>query len=384
MTLKAAVRARKRRSTRWSVLGLRTLRRLFGRYARELVVLCSVFSRADQRFSALFMPSHGPQDGASNLRGYLIAQRLRILGWNASVCHPSLTLRQRRRIIRFLRPDVILMQMARHPLNRPSLYEVPTVFDIDDADYVDPCQTANVVNAIEQSAAVIAGSQTVAEYCRQQNRNVHVVWTGTPVSNDVMRPQVDRDRVVTWAALRPVLCPAEARFVHAVLRSLIKLTSDFRFLLYCDDGSRAYETFADQFRKLGIDVETRPLFTKYSDFLESLDDAAVGLAPLVDMSGFSAGKSFGKLLAYMDRGIPIVTHPVVDHPLFFENGSNGYMAESADDWALIIAGLLADPAQRQQIADAARIDLRRRLSTEEAARQVEAVLMGVIRKFRTT
>jgi glycosyltransferase involved in cell wall biosynthesis len=163
-----------------------------------------------------------------------------------------------------------------------------------------------------------------------------------------------------------------------VLRRLVKLNNDFQFLLYCDDGSEDYRAFAAQFRTLNVNVITRPTINNYLEFLASLDDVAVGLAPLVNTEGFSGGKSFGKVLAYMDREVPIVTHPVVDHPLFFKNGENAYLLESADEWARGIAKLLADPGERQRLATGARVDLERRLSTDEAARRVDAILKAAL------
>jgi glycosyltransferase involved in cell wall biosynthesis len=361
-------------------MGFRRLRSFVGAHARELLLLMSTLGRRNDQPTLLVLPSQSREDGASNLRGYLIAEQLRRVGWNAYTCHKNLRLNQRLRVINFLRPAAILMQMARHPLNRPSHYQsVPVVFDIDDADYVDDRQRANVIKALENSAAVIAGSRAVARFCQQHNANVHVVWTGTPVSTTRRRPQADRPPIVAWAALYPSHCPAEADFLLDVLKSLKERTSDFQFLLYCDDGSAAYYEFSGWFRALGVDVITRPFISDYSEFLASLEDVAVGLAPLVDVGGFSGGKSFGKVLAYMDRGVPIVTHPVVDHPVFFKTGINGYMVEEAKVWAEVIARLLANPIERQQVADAAHGDLERRLSTREAAARVDTVLRSVVR-----
>jgi glycosyltransferase involved in cell wall biosynthesis len=361
-------------------LGLRRVRSVISRYARESLLLLSGLKRSQGQPTVLVLPGETRADGAANLRGYLIADELRHLGWNAYTCHKNLTLAQRKRAIRLLRPDVLLMQMARHPLNRPTLYDVPAVFDIDDADYVDERRRADVISALENCAAVIAGSRAIADFCKKYSDRVEVVWTGAPVSSGRPQPQADRPLIVAWAALYPSRLAAEAQFIRDVLRATTKRTTDFHFLLYCDDGSVEYRRFADRFRAVGINVVTRPLIADYSRFLSSLDKVAVGLAPLVDIEGFSGGKSFGKVLAYMDRGVPVLTHPVADHPLFFESGKNGYMAQSAKGWAKVIADLLANPAERQRIADAARQDLSKRLTTYEAATRVDGVLRSVLER----
>jgi glycosyltransferase involved in cell wall biosynthesis len=171
--------------------------------------------------------------------------------------------------------------------------------------------------------------------------------------------------------------PNEASFVIEVLSILKTLVGEFTFSIYADDGGAAYAAFAKRFRDLGIEVETRP-YMSYANFLDSLEEVAVGLAPLIDTDGFSGGKSFGKILAYLDRGVPVVTHPVVDHPLFFRNGTNGFMVTTARQWAETIARLLADPDLRQEIADNARNDFQSRLSIDVAADRVDAVLNRVL------
>jgi len=328
----------------------------------------------------VLMPGETQADGASNLRVYRIADELKRLGWNAYVCPRHLRLRQRLRVIGVVRPNVILMQMARHPLNRPRFYsDIPVVFDIDDADYLEDRHRANIVEAVERSAAIIAGSRAIAGFCRKYNDDVEVVWTGTPVFPSPSRPQSRRKHIISWAALLPSHCAKEAEFLLRVLELLLERTAEFQFLLYCDDGTGAYRAFADRFRAIGVDVMTRPRL-EYAEFVRSLEDVAVGLAPLVDLEGFSGGKSFGKVLAYMAAGVPIVTHPVVDHPLFFRSGENGYMATTPKEWAAVIAQLLDSPEERQRLAERARAELEDRLSTAEAARRVDKILRRALAK----
>ena len=117
----------------------------------------------------------------------------------------------------------------------------------------------------------------------------------------------------------------------------------------------------------------------YDAFLQSLEEIAVGLNPLIAMDGFSAGKSFGKVLAYLDAGVPTINTPNVDHPLFFEHGRNGFLAGAdAALWADLILAMIDDPSKRGQIAEAARLDLVKRLSLPAAGRRVDETLRSAI------
>ncbi|MEY8842268.1 hypothetical protein AB9K41_24835, partial [Cribrihabitans sp. XS_ASV171] len=59
-------------------------------------------------------------------------------------------------------------------------------------------------------------------------------------------------------------------------------------------------------------MELKP-FMSYDEFLASLRDVAVGLSPVHPDSDFSKGKSFGKILAYLDAKVPVICSEAVDH-----------------------------------------------------------------------
>ena len=365
----------KMKDTPLNILGVK---QKLGALAREAIVHARSVVQGTARPAVLFFPSQGLDDGAARLRAYNIAERLRGYGWRSLTCPKHLNLAARQRVIARFRPNIIVMQTARHPLNRPDLYpNVPCVMDLDDADYIDPVSAAPLADALERSAGVIAGSRAVAEYCRTKNSRVRVVWTGTPPSNPGPPPQTGRQRLITWAASSPVGSAGETAFVRSVLEHLVSKNCQFKFRMYCDDGTPEFQDYIAKLVPPGIVTESLP-YLYYPKFLQSLDTVAVGLAPLVNTSGFSGGKSFGKVLAYVDRGIPVVTHPVVDHPLFFRNGVNGFMLETAAEWADAIVQLLDDAELRERLSEAARNDFLRRLTAEASTSLVNEFLKDVL------
>lgn len=354
------------------------LKSRLGALGRELALHLALPRRRAGTPSVLFFPSQGTDDGAARLRAYAMARELTALGWRTAVCPKHLGLAARRRLVRRFAPDLAVMQTARHPLNRPHLFPgLRVVIDLDDADYIDPVSAEPLVRALQDSVGAIAGSRSVARFCRRYTAPVTVVWTGTPPSADAPPAQHGRPPVVTWAASSPVGSPHEVALLAQVLDRLAQRGVDLRFRVYSDDGSEGYRAMMARLVPAGMPCETRA-FMGYEAFLGSLDDVAVGLAPLVDLDGFSGGKSFGKVLAYIDRGVPVVTQPVVDHPLFFRHGENGLIVDTVAEWADAIVALLADAAKRDRIAAVARADLRTRLSTEAAARLTDRFLRALL------
>ncbi len=79
----------------------------------------------------------------------------------------------------------------------------------------------------------------------------------------------------------------------------------------------------------------------------------IGLMPL-DNSPWSQGKCGYKLIQYMACGLPVVASPVGVNSRIVEDGVNGYLVDTPDDWAKALARLLADPALRARMGAAGR------------------------------
>ncbi len=321
---------------------------------------------------AVFLPAYGPE-GAALLRIYAVARQLRSLGWRTLVLPWRLTLVQRRRIIAAAEPDILVMQGARHGLNRPSLYPgIPIVYDMDDADFHLAHLEEPVRAAMPEVAAVIAGSAYVANWCRRAGAaQAHVVWTGSAVSQRRRMPQSMRPPVVAWAQTAPETYMAEADLVLDVMWELSRCLPEVRLRLY-DWTPDSAPSFLDRFTQAGIQTEWCERL-QYSDYLESLDDVAVGLAPLCPDAPFVRGKSFGKVLGYLDRHVPIIASDACEYGAFFTPQS-AVVSNDRGVWVAELQRLLTDAERRQDMADAAFSDFSAQLSLEEVARQVDELL----------
>lgn len=309
---------------------------------------------------------------SSLLRAYNIADGLRTRGWHAIVVPKQLGQGARRRLLRAVRPDLLLVQMSRHPLNDPDLFEgVPYVYDLDDADFLDPKLTDRIARTCRGARAVIAGSRFIADWCGQSCDRVEVVWTGTPVAPGPRPLHADRAPIVTWAQSSPVRYPLEFDFVTRVVAAAAATRPGLRLRLYGwgpDSGS----PHPDRLRAAGVQVETRPPMS-YDAFLASLREVAVGLSPICTEDAFSRGKSFGKILGYLDAKVPVIASDEADHAAFF-CPETGVIDNDPDVWVRAIGDLLDDPARRQAMADAAFADFETRLSTQAAVTAVDRIL----------
>lgn len=334
--------------------------------------------RPRSRPALVIFPSNQPWDPASRLRAWELAPRLRQRGWRVVVVPEPLSLAQRRRVLRAEKPDVILLQQTRHPLNRAGLYlPIPCVLDADDADYLDPAVRTDIVETAEQSAAVIGGSRFIAECLGRHNANWHVVWTSTPAPSNPLglRPS-GRAPIVTWAHSDPLSYPAEASFVQKVLMQAAN-QAKFQFLLFGTSEERARGWLAP-LRASGIGCSSVATLA-YEQYLAKVSTAAVGLQPVCVENPFSKGKSFGKLLAYFVGQVPAIATDAVDHPLFFRNGENGFVLPNDEQlWADAIAMLINGPDLRDRIAGVAWHDFNEKLTTDVFVTSLDRILKSVI------
>ena len=125
----------------------------------------------------------------------------------------------------------------------------------------------------------------------------------------------------------------------------------------------------------GLTVEWTPK-CRYSDYLAAFDDVALGFAPLCPESPFSRGKSFGKVLAYLDARVPVIASAEGEHQAFF-TARTGVVSNAADTWVDAACHLLADGEARGQMAEAGFNAYRQRLSVEAAAGRLERILSRV-------
>ncbi len=322
------------------------------------------------------LPCEG-RHGAALLRIYNMARGLRARGWRVLILSPRLTLAQRYRCIARLGPDLLLMQGARHALNRPDLYPAwPVAFDMDDADFHLPHLADPVRLAMPKVRLVLAGSRYVADWCRAAGAGeAHVVWTGAPVSAAPRPPQAARPPVVAWAQTRPMTYRREADMVRQVMAALSREIPAVRLRLF-DRQPGDDPGFAEWFRAAGIRTEWAGK-ARYRDYIRLFDDVSLGFAPLSEETPFSRGKSFGKVLAMLDRHVPVIASDLGEHGAFF-TGATGIVSNRLDDWMSGAARLLADPAARQTMAEAAAEAFRHRLSDTAAARRTDAILRATL------
>ena len=218
--------------------------------------------------------------------------------------------------------------------------------DYDDNAYSKysgwPTLRQRIPQIMAAAETVVVGNGYLADYARQFSQRVRViptvvdlsryperstttitdiirvVWIGTPVTAHLLK------------ALFPVMKRLKAR--HSKLR--------FRFVGAGND-----------FPTDGLGAEVLPWAEETETQL--LSECDIGIMPLPDTE-FTRGKCGLKLIQYMACGLPVVASPVGVNREIVEEGTNGYVASSDDEWFQKLDELVQSPELRMNLGRSGR------------------------------
>lgn len=254
---------------------------------------------------------------------------------------------------------------------------VPMVFDFDDAVFVSYRSPTNgylsylkfaskVKSICRMSAHVMAGNPYLAEYARAVNENVTIVPTTIDTDKYTMRNKTDHSAIPTigWTGSFSTV-----QHLDTLRPALQKLAQQAKFRLRVI-GTPTYKLE-------GLDVEAMPW--RAATELQDLDAIDIGVMPLPD-DAWSKGKCGLKALQFMALGIPTVCSPVGVNTDIIQNGENGFLAGSEDEWVEKLGQLLNSRELRERLGNAGRQTVEQNYSATVQAPRVLELLRSVVRE----
>ena len=245
---------------------------------------------------------------------------------------------------------------------------IPIVFDFDDAVFVPYKSPSNgylsyfkffgkTARLCRHATQIIAGNDYLREYALKYNSQVSII--PTTIDTDAYRPELCRPRsggkpVIGWTGSYSTL-----QHLESAVPALEKLSQRHAF--------RLVVIGAEPPRISGVEVEARPWRAETE--VADLADIEIGIMPLPD-DPWTRGKCGLKALQYMALGIPPVVSVVGVNGEIVEDGVNGFLAESDDDWVERLSLLIEKPSLRRQLGEAARQTVEERYSARVIAPRV--------------
>ena len=261
----------------------------------------------------------------------------------------------------------------------------PIVFDFDDAIFLPSVSDANrpilplkspgkIATIIRHSDRVIAGNDYLASYARRFTDAVTVIPTVVDTTRFVPRLGAfsgngvgSRPAVVGWIG-----SPTTASYIRALAPVLQRAGERHRFVLRVSGAGEPFEV-------PGVATEQPPWALERE--VELFNTCDVGVYPLAD-DEWSRGKCGFKAIEFMACGVPVVASAVGVNREIIEDGVNGFLASTDDEWVEKLGRLLEDPALRRRFGQAGRRTIEERYSLRVHAPTLGALLHDVARRER--
>ena len=231
---------------------------------------------------------------------------------------------------------------------------VPLIYDFDDAIWHMDVSEANrklkwlkdpgkVPKIIALAHHVIAGNHYLADFAKRFNKRVEVIPTVIDTERYVPRPAAPRSDgkvVIGWTG--SLTSVAHLQLAFPMLRDLQAALGDK--LIFRVISDRDLEA-------PGLNVDN----VRWNAATEAEDLAAIdiGIMPLPD-NEWSRGKCGFKGLQYMGMGKAVVLSRVGVNSTIVQDGVNGFLAASDEEWKEKLSKLIADADLRQRLGQAAR------------------------------
>jgi glycosyltransferase involved in cell wall biosynthesis len=240
--------------------------------------------------------------------------------------------------------------------------KVPYVIDFDDAIFhsydINPSRSIRwllgnkIRTIISRASYVMAGNLYLAEYARQVNQQVVIL----PTVLDLERYSACR-----WFAPSPIKkftigwigSPSTAQYVLGITHILKKFCDKYNAQIILIGSGHV------KVKDLPLEVREWSEATEVKDIL----DFDVGIMPLTD-SPWSRGKCGFKLLQYMACGLPVIASAVGVNQQIVEEGVNGYLATTDDDWMRALENLISNQNMMKSMGRAGRKKIEAEFSLE--------------------
>ncbi|MDP3722457.1 MAG: glycosyltransferase family 4 protein [Candidatus Omnitrophota bacterium] len=278
------------------------------------------------------------------------------------------SLKRLRDVIRSGRYDAVFIHLEAFPIGPPviewlfALRDVPMVFDLDDAIFLRRDNPANPIAAwlrmpqklpaiLRWSRCVITCNDYLRQYAEQFNPKVYMIPTCVDIEQfraPPTRPSRPRP-LIGWIGSH-----STAPFLEPLKPVLSRLAKRFAFTFKVVGAARP-------FRLPGVEVIQEPwTLTKDVAYFQELD---IGVYPL-PVEPWVYGKTGFKTVQYMAVGTPCVVSNVGRNREIIQNGVNGFLAQSEDEWVDTLGHLLADPALRARFGLAGRKTVEERFAMQ--------------------
>jgi glycosyltransferase involved in cell wall biosynthesis len=237
------------------------------------------------------------------------------------------------------------------------------ILDVDDGVFLKEPEKFTQLAALADT--VVCGSRFIADYFRPLNDSVEVIPTVIDTRRYPQKQEFGAECVLGWTGTSSNL-PYLLR-LKSVL-STIAASRPLKLHVIADRPAGL-----DELQIPGLDVQ----FFDWHPVSEMADLRAfdVGLMPLPDVP-WAKYKCGLKIVQYFGLGIPAIASPVGVNADLIQDGENGFVASTDEEWIKRLTALLDDPRLRERLGKAGRMTAEESFSVTSQINHWVSVLEG--------
>ncbi|HIP31674.1 MAG TPA: glycosyltransferase [Crocinitomicaceae bacterium] len=235
------------------------------------------------------------------------------------------------------------------------------IYDYDDAIWLPNYSQQNarfhklkaygkVKKIIKWADIVVTGNSFLQEFGNQYNKNVVIIPTTIDLKNSHNQPTNHSHSPVNigWTGSHTTMS-----YLDSLIPILQELEKEHHLTFTIISNEKPdYDLQSLQFIKWKKETE-----------IEDLSSINIGVMPLTD-SEWAKGKCGFKALQYMALGIPALVSPVGVNTEVIEDGKNGYLCATSEEWKEKLSLLLNNQQLREQIGKEGYKTVRTKYSVE--------------------
>jgi glycosyltransferase involved in cell wall biosynthesis len=278
------------------------------------------------------------------------------------------------------RYDALFIQKVLFPSPISALlrkYRHKVLFDFDDAIFTLETVGAGWLNKMRcrrrqrglpamlkaTQCAVVENDYTAAyaqQFCSQVVRITGPIDTVRYAPGDC---KPINDVVLGWIG-----SPTTTRYLELIRKPLAEFGQRYPNVKLCLIGASRFDFDGLPVVNCAWDLDTE---------VECLRQFDIGLMPLPD-DNFTRGKGGYKLLQYMAMGLPVVASPVEINCELVDDGKNGFLADTSNEWVQCLSRLVEDVDLRQRMGQAGRKKMEQDYSLQISSQRLIEILQSFV------
>lgn len=352
------------------------------------------------KINIVFFPSGSKDDHlpSSAIRVYTVSDVLNKLGYNTQIVDPNLPDEIKYSVLSDLRSnDIVYVQKTFCKFNRAKNFKHikgrnVIIYDVDDyyPERNENKERIYLCNSDEMAMLadmVIVGAHRLARWNGKNNKNIKVIASLVDDTIYLYKPRKEKstDQVrILWTE------KIGKRFLEDLLMIKDVLTE-----LHKKYGCQfVFQSFAideiDEVQELFPFAKILPL-VNFRDYVDArvplMQDCDFFIAPFKTGNEereienvYKAGQNSRHM---MGLGLPGVASPVAEHDYFIEDGINGFLAKTPQEWYEKIEKLIVDNALRIQMGMKSRETIEKKYTINKTIRQLLEAVHGIKNKYFT-